>query len=292
MHIDGEYLGPDRVGYGYAATVHRCQGATFDTAHVLADGGGRELAYVAMSRARGPSHVHVVGVDPRQAVQRLAWDRDTQRRQAWTRQPGLDQQALIDLHAQRRERARAIPAEQAHQLQKARASHAEAAQQLEDLDAGRGRWADDPAGLAARRYRAAHHDYQHASTQAERPDLGWRARRKAARELDLAEDRYQHALQDWNQHGAPLAERYQQRLHHLAGEVERLDQAQHARDQYLRDHPDVLDRLRDLDLAIERAEKLDRRLRLEKAYALSLADRPTPSLDHGLAPEPDRGLSL
>lgn len=99
LHIDGEYLGPDRVGYGYAATVHRCQGATLDTAHVLADGGGRELAYVAMSRARGPSHVHVVGVDPRQAVQRLAWDWDTQRRQAWTHQPGLDQQALIDLHA-------------------------------------------------------------------------------------------------------------------------------------------------------------------------------------------------
>lgn len=60
LHVSGEYLGADRVGYGYAITVHRSQGATVDTAHVLADGGGRELAYVAMSRARGQSHVHLV----------------------------------------------------------------------------------------------------------------------------------------------------------------------------------------------------------------------------------------
>jgi ATP-dependent exoDNAse (exonuclease V) alpha subunit len=84
LRISGEYLDVDRAGYGYAITAHRSQGATVDTAHVLADGGGRELAYVAMSRARGPSHVHAVGADPRQAVQRVAWDWDTQKRQSWT----------------------------------------------------------------------------------------------------------------------------------------------------------------------------------------------------------------
>lgn len=35
------------------------QGATVDRAHVFADGGGRELAYVAMSRARESSQVYV-----------------------------------------------------------------------------------------------------------------------------------------------------------------------------------------------------------------------------------------
>jgi hypothetical protein len=35
--------------------VHREQGATAERSHHLAEGGGRELAYVAMSRARGPS---------------------------------------------------------------------------------------------------------------------------------------------------------------------------------------------------------------------------------------------
>jgi ATP-dependent exoDNAse (exonuclease V) alpha subunit len=44
------------------------QGATVDRAHVCADGGGRELAYVAMSRARDTSHVYVVADDTDQAI--------------------------------------------------------------------------------------------------------------------------------------------------------------------------------------------------------------------------------
>ena len=42
-----EETSPDRLAHGYATTVHRSQGATFDTAHLFADGGGRELGYVA-----------------------------------------------------------------------------------------------------------------------------------------------------------------------------------------------------------------------------------------------------
>ncbi len=51
VHITGEGLDTDHLDYGYALTVHRAQGATHDRAHVLAAGGGRELAYVALSRA-------------------------------------------------------------------------------------------------------------------------------------------------------------------------------------------------------------------------------------------------
>ena len=47
-----EDLTADRLDYGYATTVHRAQGSTVDSAHRFDDGGGRELAYVAMSRAR------------------------------------------------------------------------------------------------------------------------------------------------------------------------------------------------------------------------------------------------
>jgi len=53
-------IGAGRFGHGYATTVHRSQGATVDAAHHFADGGGRELGYVAMSRARHSSHLHVV----------------------------------------------------------------------------------------------------------------------------------------------------------------------------------------------------------------------------------------
>ena len=292
LHISGEYLGVDRVGYGYAITVHRFQGATVDTAHVLADGGGRELAYVAMSRARGHSHVHLVAVGQEHAVERLAWDWQVERRQPWTLQPEQPRSALVELYAQRHDLSRAIPPNQAHQLHEARAKHDETAQQLDDLYAGRGRWADHPAGRAARAYHAARRDCDLARAQAESPELGWWARRKANQHLDAMTERHQHALQQWTYHGAPLAERYQERLDHLAREVAGVDDGQRARDEYLRQHPDVLDRLAELDQAIERAAELERRNRLKRAHGLSLHDRQFPSLGHSIPHGPDRGLSL
>ena len=75
--------GPDRLAHGYATTVHRSQGATFGSAHLFADGGGRELGYVGMSRARHSSIVHVVADDIGQAVEDLSWDWSRERRQHW-----------------------------------------------------------------------------------------------------------------------------------------------------------------------------------------------------------------
>ncbi|MBI2709806.1 MAG: hypothetical protein HYX34_08930 [Actinobacteria bacterium] len=58
-------------------------GATVDRAHVFADGGGRELTYVAMSRARETSHVYVAADDLDQAVEDLTIEWSTDRRQGW-----------------------------------------------------------------------------------------------------------------------------------------------------------------------------------------------------------------
>ncbi len=66
-----EGIGPDRLAHGYATTVHRSQGATCDRAHLFADGGGRELGYVAMSRAKASAQVHVVADNIGQAVEDL-----------------------------------------------------------------------------------------------------------------------------------------------------------------------------------------------------------------------------
>ena len=47
------------IDHGYAATVHKNQGATVDQAHVLATAGmDRHLVYVAMSRHRHAVHLH------------------------------------------------------------------------------------------------------------------------------------------------------------------------------------------------------------------------------------------
>jgi UvrD-like helicase C-terminal domain len=81
--LEPDQIGPDQLALGYATTVHRSQGDTFDTAHLFADGGGRELGYVAMSRARDAAHVHAVADNVYQAVEDLTWDWSREKRQAW-----------------------------------------------------------------------------------------------------------------------------------------------------------------------------------------------------------------
>ena len=81
LQMGPDDIAADRLGYGYAITAHRTQGSTVDVAHVLDDGGGRELAYVAMSRARNASHVYTTAADLSQAAERLTWSWDDERRQ-------------------------------------------------------------------------------------------------------------------------------------------------------------------------------------------------------------------
>lgn len=90
----GDQLGKDRLDRAYAVTVHRMQGATVDRAHVFADGGGRELAYVAMTRARDTSHVYTVADDVEQAAEDLTVEWSADRRQRWVLD--VDEPALDD----------------------------------------------------------------------------------------------------------------------------------------------------------------------------------------------------
>jgi conjugative relaxase-like TrwC/TraI family protein len=81
--LSGAEIDAERLDHAYALTVHRTQGATVDTAHVLADSGGRELAYVAMSRARTTTHVYAVADGLDQARDDLTRDWTADRRDRW-----------------------------------------------------------------------------------------------------------------------------------------------------------------------------------------------------------------
>jgi hypothetical protein len=81
--LDGDQLAAERLDYAYALTAHRCQGLTTETCHHLADGGGRELVYVAMSRARSTTIVHTVADDLDQAVEDLTQQWGRLRRPRW-----------------------------------------------------------------------------------------------------------------------------------------------------------------------------------------------------------------
>jgi ATP-dependent exoDNAse (exonuclease V) alpha subunit len=99
VHLAGEQADRQHLAHGYATTVHRSQGATVDRAHRLEDGGGRELAYVSMSRAHGPTHTWVAADDRNQAREDLTRDWGKENRVEWAidlvaaglqREPDLD----------------------------------------------------------------------------------------------------------------------------------------------------------------------------------------------------------
>jgi hypothetical protein len=94
LGLDRDATGGDRLGHGYAITAHRSQGATVDTAYVLEDGGGRELAYVAMSRARHASDVYAAAPDA-EAVDRLGWAWGAERRETWATDRGRPTQPPV-----------------------------------------------------------------------------------------------------------------------------------------------------------------------------------------------------
>jgi conjugative relaxase-like TrwC/TraI family protein len=75
--------GADRLAHAYAVTVHRAQGATLDTTHTVEEGGGRELAYVALSRGRHHNTVYAQADDLAQAREDLTSSWTIERRQQW-----------------------------------------------------------------------------------------------------------------------------------------------------------------------------------------------------------------
>lgn len=71
------------LDHAYALTVHKSQGSTYDTCRVLADAGdfgAREAGYVAVSRARGETHIY----GDREAIIDTAkeWKSEAQKRNA------------------------------------------------------------------------------------------------------------------------------------------------------------------------------------------------------------------
>jgi ATP-dependent exoDNAse (exonuclease V) alpha subunit len=76
-------LDEHHLAYGYCTTVHKAQGQSVDNAVFFADGGGRELAYVGMSRARQSTEVVAVADNVDQAVEQLRDDWHAERRERW-----------------------------------------------------------------------------------------------------------------------------------------------------------------------------------------------------------------
>ncbi|MHB8505990.1 MAG: ATP-dependent DNA helicase [Acidimicrobiales bacterium] len=204
-------LGPDRLGHAYATTVHRFQGSTVDRAHLYADGGGRELAYVAMSRARHASTAYVVADDLDQAREDLTRDWATRRTPTWAVDTALptperlksnpqtvgerERAGIVALrHAQARLLAAATrsgppptPPERAETVRSALARTSQHLAELADtadLVESAGAYGAGPIGDAARHVDTAGSrlaELEHSARAG-----GWRERRQARRDLPTA----------------------------------------------------------------------------------------------------------
>jgi hypothetical protein len=240
--LTGEELGADRLGLGYATTVHRGQGSTTARAHLFADGGGRELAYVAMSRARQATHAWVVADDLAQATEDLHRDWSARRTPTWALDACLPattlREAVVSLAnpgnarvvalALARSRATANATAQlralgsAAELAEARAALHHAEQARVDLLAGRGAYLGTEPGQAVADLARAEAGLATARRAAENGSHWW-ARRAEAKEADAWAEHHTDARRRWLDHVAPEAARLDAAIGRRRDEVERLN---------------------------------------------------------------------
>ena len=283
--MSSDDTGADKLAHSYAITAHRSQGLTSDVTYALEDGGGRELAYVAMSRARGQSHVHVVAGNVPEAASRLVWAWGQERRQTWAISQG-QQKTLAELWAERARLLRSLPPDVSNELGQARQGLERAERDWADLRSGEGRWAGTKSGEAALVVRYAAVEHERASRALEDEGLGWWGRHKARRELAGAAASFDKALETWKRLGKLYDAELEAQRERLAGDVTSLEHTQAARDNYLRQHPEVPGRLAELDGAIQREEELER----QRSWERVLQREQTRHL--GIAHEIDNGLGM
>jgi conjugative relaxase-like TrwC/TraI family protein len=268
--LEREDIGADRLDHGYAVTVHRSQGATCDTAHRLEDGGGRELAYVGMSRARERSSVYVVADDIDQAAEDLRRDWVSERRQLWAIDRGTPGEREADagparrvpaeleaalakarLEARRRAITAALPDDPEPAIARLRRDLHRLREQRTALLEGR---ADSPAGRAVRDLAEARGRRSEAERHMASPlsDRGSRRRSRAAArqwaELEQQADvRYQELV--------PTAlEKLDHAIATTGRLIEQLSASRERRQEWLDQHPEAAVRLAAIDQQLIRLD--------------------------------------
>jgi hypothetical protein len=293
----------DRLAHGYAVTVHRSQAATVGTTHRYEDGGGRELGYVAMSRARGSSHVYVVADDLDQAAEDLVREWSVERRVRWaidtgTPAPGLgpdrppvaiapdSAMRLACLRAEREAVAAAIPPDPGPQLRRLREQAADLCRAQRELEPGWVHYPSTPEGEAVRGLTEARFKRSQAEEFARMERMGWRSRRE-----------WRRSARDWAKEETAAQERYDRvagpELDRLSRELDLLEESRRQlthqveeREEWFSSHPEAACRLEHLDWDLAQAER---------AVAPSIVDDLMDRLWHqsaALGKAPERGLGL
>ena len=245
-------IGADRLAYGYAITAHRAQGTTVEVAHVLDDGGGRELAYVAMSRARNASHVYTTAPDLAQAAQRLTWSWDDERRQQWATDQARAAQRLVELRAEHRQLVGSIPPDVTDQLAHVRRTTGRPRKgPCRPPDRRRTVGEHTRSSLATRTSKLARRAHEENLRRVQDPHRGFLARHRSREDLKTSAATLQAAERAWQRTTEPHARLLEGERSRLAAQIGELEDAQQARAEFIKTHPELIDRINQLRRAIE-----------------------------------------
>ncbi len=261
LHMGVDDIGADRLAYGYAVTAHRAQGTTVEVAHVLDDGGGRELAYVAMSRARNASHVYTTAPDLAQAAQRLVWSWDDERRQQWATDQARAAQRLTELRAEHRELVGSIPPDVTDQLAHVHEQQAALEKDLADLRTGAGRWANTPVRTSYEDLQLTRRAHEEILRRVQDPHRGLLARHRSRDDLKTSAARLQAAGRAWQHTTEPHARLLEGEGSRFAAQIGELEDAQQARADFIKTHPELVDRINQRRRAIEAQQASSHRSR-------------------------------
>ncbi len=293
--FEQEEIGASTLAHGYATTVHRSQGATHDIAHVYEDGGGRELAYVAMSRAREQTHVYLAADDLDQAHEDLCRNWETERRWKWAIDTGsVDPEApgvpSVEIASLRRQRlqierdalAAAIPPTLTSQLRQAESDLRSARWNLESLQKEGGRGSGDELERAAWELVAARRDAFQNQLEAENKDRPRGIRRMARRSgpadrarVEAAEDRLEQLFRPEERKLTEALDRATQKVGEISHEVSE-------RERWMDDHPQAPAHLAGLTAKFREVEHENDHARrtVEGELNPRTAPAPAPALDY------------
>lgn len=309
-----EATAADRMAHGYAITVHRSQGATFDTAHRLEDGGGRELAYVSMSRARERSTVYVIADDVGQAADDLKRDWFVEQRQRWAidsgtpstdptsveRDPNVAapmRHALIAarLRAERDAVAGTAPPDVAGEHRRLVDEITRTRQLLVNIPNGTAGWEGTDLGNVASAINTMKRQRQEAVWRSNSPRSSRRDVKDAKRTIKTLDARLEVLANRFETMAAPHREELSVVLSSLEAKEIDLKNRTHDRTDWLRANPEVARRLQHLDVEIARVERVLTAGRNElDGIEPSPADRQhdyiAERLDQLSRPTPQRGI--
>jgi hypothetical protein len=260
-----EELGADHLAHGYAVTVHRSQGATVARAHALEDGGGRELAYVKMSRARECSTVYVVADSLEQATEDLNRSWAQSRRTGWaidrgTPAPGLELERSLSrsavvsaslrharLVAERAAVAAVVPVDTGYAYGRAEDRVRRLSAQLNDLNRaeGWGTWKGTPVGQAAIDWQAAVRERDGSLGLADH--VGWREAHGLRKRSRAAAERVGPLRERFDALAAPERARLKAELPEAKKLLAELEGRYYGNLHFQIKHPEALRRLDQLD---------------------------------------------